>query len=576
MDSKLLIFFTFVTYLWFGEAEEYCTNVNKVMYVELGKNATLSCKIPRNCTEGIWLHTDTSTWMSRGIKAQNRDYLVSNNYKNNRIDNFLHIYNISRDRTGYYSCICQTKNSTNVYVEMFCINFKIRSPCQMDLYRNGVQNILTSGQQSEVHVHDTITTRCAEGLKWKSNCSKDDPSNSGSFVVTNLHNNCFTICKLTNEDDQKCKIKIVLQVVAERLGQTSFRNDIISSDYTTMAPQETSTVTEILTFTGWLYTSLTQNEETYPTTTYKVNKIRSSTDRISDTDSSLFPTQGNHRSLQSSIILTTSSKDNDVTKLSTEDASSMTRYTNSESPTSLPTTTALVTTTMEGPDESKVYSAKVGFVTMAGTSLHTSSVRTVASGGSVSTSGAFPEYLSASTQVKNDGHSTTTTKTLLLITMCFIVLLLLRKVFKKKSIRGSLEKGSWLKPIYESISVFRRFERSCQETNNEETAGRRFRLRSLSDNFDSRMNVDSTHLTSFFDDDEAHGPCDNSNVGQPNLYHLVQSNCHFSKVKERNSSSQSLAACLQSNHIKEPLTSCFDFNQRDTESLELHVYDDLR
>ncbi|XP_071849739.1 uncharacterized protein [Apostichopus japonicus] len=464
-------------------------------------------------------------------------------------------------------------------------NFKIDPPCQMDLYRNSVRNILTFGQRSEVHINDTITARCAEGLKRRGNCSMDD-SDSESFVVTNVHNNCVITCKSTNKDDQQCKIKVVLKVVEESLDQTSLRNDIISSDYTTMAPQETSIVTDNLTLTEWLYTSLI--------TKYKMNTIRSSTDRISDTVSSIFTTQEDPRSLQSSIILTTSSTDNDVTKLSTEDASSMKRYTTSESSTSLPTTTALVTTTLKGSDESKVSSTSRGYVKTLGTS---------------------PEHLSASTQVKNDGHSKTTTKlqsettlnngynssqvtstnimntrpttyahlvliiiiqTLLLIIMCFIVLLLLRKVFKKKSMRGSLEKGSWLNPIYESISLFRRFERSSQETNNEETAGRRFRLRSLSDNFDSRMNVDSTHLTSFFDVDEAHGPCDNSNVGQSNLYHLVQSNCHFSKVKERSSSSQSLAACLQSNHMKEPLKSRFDFNQRDTESLELHVYDDLR
>lgn len=141
MDSNLLIFFIFVTYLWFGEAEAYCTNVNKVIYGELGKNVTLSCEIPRDCAEGKWLHTNTSTWMSKEIQAQNHGYLVYNYYRDNHIDNVLHIYNMSIDRTGYYSCICQTKNPAKVYVEKLCINFKIGYPCQMIFYRNGVQNV---------------------------------------------------------------------------------------------------------------------------------------------------------------------------------------------------------------------------------------------------------------------------------------------------------------------------------------------------------------------------------------------------------------------------------------------------
>ncbi|PIK34335.1 hypothetical protein BSL78_28843 [Apostichopus japonicus] len=114
------------------------------------------------------------------------------------------------------------------YVEQSCINFKIGIPCQLVLYRNGVETIFRSGRRHAVKVdlHDNITAMCSDGLTMRSNCSK---SAVQSFQVKNSNNNCWVNCKIPGESIQECRVKVVLKVSMIKVNPVTLYDDRIGS-----------------------------------------------------------------------------------------------------------------------------------------------------------------------------------------------------------------------------------------------------------------------------------------------------------------------------------------------------------
>ncbi|XP_071849738.1 uncharacterized protein [Apostichopus japonicus] len=476
MKFKLFLFITVIgTFSWIREVGSYCRDVNEFAYGELGTNVTLFCVIPRSCARGIWLHINTTSWLQQGTLES---YAVSNVYQVDNIDNSLHIFNISIDLTGMYACICQLPmelhdhaKAGETYVEQSCINFKIGIPCQLALYRNGVETIFRSGRRHavEVDLDDNITAMCSDGLTMRSNCSQ---SAVQSFQVKNSNNNCWVNCKIPGESTQECRVKLVLKVSTIKVNPVTLYDDLIGSSISSTVSLNSSppmaSYTTTITFPG-IPNALTSNRDTPKTYTARTG------DRILPSSTPAMVTLKTSQTISSSATL-------------------------EESPRRLDPSTSLKT------DASTIITDPPHFI----------STESLPSRPNLTSSLTSTTFTDAKTIVSGDNDHIDYNQIIIIATL-FILLFLFfctTLTLQNLSIRKSSEHQSWLNYINETDHLADRCEMKNMRSFNVVSAQETLLQPTFSDDFDTRMNVDRKALKSFFENTDK----DDDNISPPQSY----------------------------------------------------------
>ncbi|KAJ8031436.1 hypothetical protein HOLleu_24624 [Holothuria leucospilota] len=249
MDIRLLLSLTIMWSFTIVYCRNLCASSSQNVENIRGlyqQNVDLECNISQNCDRVFWKRSRKGG-KSEDIseKCTNCDYKVTNHEVNGT--SVLHIYNISDNVEGVYTCHCQwmipnSKILTNAIRR--CYNLTLYSlECGMNTNLNRKRTLTFNGnhldhtlETLDANINDVLTITCLNDGKKQTNCSElehpfyDIPLRSSDTW-------CHFGCMIT-ESNATCEVNIILNVTEELFLPSStlmdtYSKSLIPSSYET-------------------------------------------------------------------------------------------------------------------------------------------------------------------------------------------------------------------------------------------------------------------------------------------------------------------------------------------------------